>query len=294
MLFFIFQNSRIYKLCFELSFLNSCRFLNRALIAPDHLEEEGWLCSIAEVEEAKAVLRLFPIWCSCLVYGIVIEQHVTFFIKQGATMDRMIISGFNIPSASFQSISTVFVLIFLPIYDRILVPIARSFTGNSSGITMLQRIGTGIFISIIIMILAALVEMKRLKTIREYDLVDNPSATIPMSIWWMLPHNILFGVADVFTMVGMQEFFYDQVPTELRSIGLALFISVAGVGSFLSAFLVSIIDRATSGSDKDSWIPNNLNKAHLDYYYWLLTGLSALGFACYLHFAKSYIYNRKM
>ena len=280
--------------CFELGFLNSCRFLNRALTAPDHLEEEGWVCSVAEVEEAKAVLRLIPIWCSCLVYGIVFAQPGTFFTKQGATMDRMIISCFNVPSASFQSISTVFILIFLPIYDRILVPIARSFTGNPSGITMLQRIGTGILISIFVMILAALVEMKRLKTIHEYDLVDNPSATIPMSIWWMAPQNILFGVADVFTMVGMQEFFCDQVSTELRSIGLALYISVVGVGSFLSAFLVSFIDRATGAYGRDSWISNNLNKAHLDYYYWLLAGLSALGSACYLHFAKSYIYNRKM
>ena len=264
------------------------------MAAPDHLEEEGWVCSVTEVEEAKAMLRLIPIWCSCLVYGILFAQTETFFTKQGATMDRMLISGFNIPSASFQSISAVSILIFLPVYDRILVPIARSFTGNTSGITMLQRIGTGILISIFVMILAALVEMKRLKTIHEYDLVDNPSATIPMSIWWMAPQNILFGVADVFTMVGMQEFFYDQVSTELRSIGLALYISVAGVGSFLSAFLVSFIDKATSGSDRDSWISNNLNKAHLDYYYWLLAGLSALGFACYLHFAKSYIYNRKM
>ena len=114
-----------------------------------------------------------------------------------------------------------------------------------------------------------------------------------MSVWWLLPQYLMFGLAYAFTRVGMQEFFYDQVPTELRSVGLALYLSVMGVGSFLSSFLVSAIEKATGGDGRDSWFSNNLNQAHIDYFYWLLAGLGAVGFAVYLHFARSYIYNRK-
>ena len=277
---------------FELSFLNSGRFLDKALTASDHLEE-GRVCSIIEVEEAKTILGFVPIWGTCLVYGIVFAQIGTFFTKQAATMDRTIIRGFNIPAASFQSISTLVILISIPIYDRVFVPIARAVTTKPSGITMLQRIGTGIFVSVILMIIAALVEIKRLKTAQEHELLNKPSETVPMSIWWMAPQNVLFGVAEVCAMVGLQEFFYDQVPTELRSIGLALYLSVFGVGSFLSSFLISIIEQATTGGGRCSWFSNNLNRARLDYFYWLLAGLSALGFASYLHFARCYIYNRK-
>ncbi|XP_024032516.1 protein NRT1/ PTR FAMILY 5.10-like, partial [Morus notabilis] len=268
-------------------------FLDKALIAPHHLKEGGWVCSVAEVEEAKAVLRLVPIWGTCLVYGIAFAQLSTFFTKQGATMERTIVSGFEIPAASLQCFISIAILMSIPIYDRIFVPFARAFTGKPSGITTLQRIGAGILISIFTMIIAALVEIKRLKTAKEYHLVDKPSVTIPMSIWWLLPQYLLFGLSEALTMVGLQEFFYDQVPTELRSIGLALYTSVFGVGSFLSSFLVSVIEKATGSAGRDSWFSNNLNRAHLDYFYWLLAGLSALGFAAYFYFARSYIYNRR-
>ena len=158
---------------------------------------------------------------------------------------------------------------------------------------MLQRIGTGMLFSALCMIVAALVEMKRLKTAEEYKLVDMPGVTIPMSVWWLLPQYILSGIADVFTMVGLQEFFYDQVPVDLRSVGLALYLSFFGVGSFISSFFVSVIEEVTGRDSKDSWFADNLNRAHLDYFYWLLAGLSAVILAAYVYFAKSYIYNRQ-
>ncbi|XP_022718289.1 protein NRT1/ PTR FAMILY 5.10-like isoform X2 [Durio zibethinus] len=237
------------------------KFLNKALLAPDGSKEHGKVCSIGEVEEAKAVLRLVPIWATSLVYAVVQAQSSTFFTKQGATMDR--------------SITT-----------------ARAWTGKPAGITMLQRIGTGMFLSAILMVIAALVEMQRLKTALEYGLVDKPNAMVPMSVWWLVPQYVLLGLSEMLTMVGLQEFFYDQVPNGLRNIGLALYLSIFGVGSFLSSFLISAIENATGRNGGESWFPNNLNRAHLDYFYWLLAALSSAELTLYLYFAKAYIYNK--
>ncbi|XP_060673636.1 protein NRT1/ PTR FAMILY 5.10-like [Ziziphus jujuba] len=269
------------------------RFLHKALLKPDGANDDVKVSTIVEVEEAKSVIRLVPMWGTCLVYSIVFAQSSTLFTKQGATMKRTIIPGFDIPAASLQSVLSLTIVLVIPIYDRVFVPVARCVTGKPSGITMLQRIGTGMFLSAISMVVAAIIEMKRLKTAQEYNLVDIPSATVPMSVWWLVPQYLLFGVSDVFTMVGLQEFFYDQVPNELRSIGLALYLSIFGVGSFLSSFLISAIDEATGGNGQDSWFSNNLNKAHLDYFYWLLGGLSVMGLAAFIYFAKSYIYNKR-
>ncbi|GJX29530.1 proton-dependent oligopeptide transporter family protein [Tanacetum coccineum] len=231
------------------------RFLNKALVSPDGSDKDGAICSIDEVEETKVVLRLVPIWTSLLGFAIVFAQTSTLYTKQAATLDRAI-------------------------------------TNKPSGITMLQRIGTGIVFSILLMVVAAVVETKRLKTANEYGLVDDPSATIPMKVWWLLPQCLLAGAGDVFTIVGMQEFFYEEMPNDLKSIGLALYLSVLGIGSFLSSFLISIVEKMTSGNGQDGWISDNVNKGHIDYFYYLLAGISAGAFMIYIYVAKSYVYDR--
>ncbi|KAL3830322.1 hypothetical protein ACJIZ3_019124 [Penstemon smallii] len=271
------------------------KFLDKALIAPDGSIEDGKFCSIVDVEDAKSVLRLVPIWFTALGYSVVYAQPSTLFTKQATTMDRYFISSFEIPAASLQQyFITVSLIIFIPLYDRVFVPIARAITKKPSGISMLQRIGVGLFLSLISIVFAAFVERKRLETAIEYGLVDKPNAMIPMSAWWLAPQYVLAGIADVFAMIGLQEFFYEQVPSDLKSIGLAMYLSILGIGSLLSSFLVSFIENATKTHGQDGWFGNNLNRAHLDYFYWLLTGISVVGFSAYIYFARSYVYRRRI
>ncbi|TVU36369.1 hypothetical protein EJB05_18301, partial [Eragrostis curvula] len=247
----------------------------------------------AAVEEVKTVLRLLPIWASCIIYAIIFSQTSTFFTKQAATLDRRISARFKVPPAALQTFISVSIVIFIPVYDRPFVPIARRYTGRPTGITMLQRIGAGLAMSLVAVALSALVEMKRLRVTRDAGLVNNPKAMLPMSLWWMVPQYVLIGVADVFAMIGLQEFFYDQVPDAARSLGLALFLSIFGVGHLLSSLLISVIDKATAKGGT-SWFSNNLNRAHLDYFYWLLTGLCAVELVAFVFFSRVYVYKRKV
>ncbi|XP_062179763.1 protein NRT1/ PTR FAMILY 5.10-like isoform X2 [Phragmites australis] len=244
------------------------------------------------VAEAKAVLRLFPIWATCLLYAVAFAQSSTFFTKQAATLDRRVGERFKVPPAALQSFISITIVVFIPVYDRVIVPLARRYSGKPSGITMLQRVGTGMALSLVSMVIAALVEMHRLRVARDAGLLDKPKVPLPMSLWWMVPQYVLFGAADVFTIVGLQEFFYDQVPDKLRSVGLALYLSIFGVGSFISSALVSGIDRVTTARGR-SWFSNNLNRSHLDYFYWLLAALSALELLVYIFFAVTYKYKNK-
>ncbi|KAI0531029.1 hypothetical protein KFK09_000578 [Dendrobium nobile] len=256
------------------------------------LVNSGNLLGDERIEEAKRMLRLFPIWATCLAYAITFSQNSTFFNKQGDTMDRRIGHSFQIPSAALQSIISIVNVTFIPVYDRVLVPIARNISGLSAGITQLKRIGIGLFFSVISMVVAALVEKKRIETARKHGLIDQPNATVPMSVLWLLPQYILFGIMGAFGMVGLQEFFYDQVPDALRSLGLALYLSILGTGNFISGLLVSVIDEITK-SEGESWFSDNLNRAHLDYFYWLLAGLGAIALVLFVCFAQSYVYKNE-
>ncbi|CAO1942440.1 unnamed protein product [Urochloa humidicola] len=247
----------------------------------------------AHREEVKGVLRLFPIWATCIIYAVIFSQSSTFFTKQAATLHRRIGSTLRVPPAALQTFISLTIMAFIPIYDRAFVPLARRFTRLSSGITMLQRIGTGLVLAMVAMVVAAMVETRRLALARDAGLVDQPKAALPMTLWWMLPQYVLFGLSDVFAMIGLQEFFYDQVPDALRSLGLAFFLSIFGVGHFLSSFLTSAIDGATKKSGA-SWFSNNLNRAHLDYFYWLLAGLCAVELAAFVIVSRVYVYKKRV
>ncbi|KAH9316474.1 hypothetical protein KI387_025101 [Taxus chinensis] len=274
---------------------NRFRFLDKATVEEeldfDYKGTRNWrLCTVQQVEEVKLLIGMSPIWMACLMFGVVFAQSSTFFTKQGSTMDRKMGPHFEIPPASLQAFIDISIILLVPVYDRIFVPTARKLTGNARGITLLQRIGTGMFVSAISMIVAAVIEMKRVKAAKDNGLVDMPHATIPLSIFWLLPQYVLFGIADVFTMVGMQEYFYDQMPDTMKSLGIAVYLSVLGVGSFLSSILISVIDKLSCRSKEQCWFANNVNKAHLDYFYWLLASLSLLNLGMFIVLASCYRY----
>lgn len=246
---------------------------------------------MTQVEEVKLVLRLIPIWLSCVMFTVVQAQVHTFFTKQGSTMVRSIGPHFQVPPASIQGLVGVIILIAVPIYDTVFVPLARKFTGHPTGITVLQRIGVGLFLSILTMVVSALVEAKRVGVARDHGLLDDPKAVIPIRIWWMLPQYIITGVADAFTIVGLQELFYDQMPEAMRSLGAAAYISIVGVGNFVSIAVIDVV-QAISSRAGEKWLGNNLNRAHLDYYYWVLAGLSAVDLCVYLWITKVYVYKK--
>ncbi len=92
------------------------------------------LCSLNQVEEVKLVLRLIPIWLTSLMFAVVATNFQTYFTKQGSTMIRSLGPHFQLPAASLQALLGITIMIAIPVYDRIFVPITRRFTGHLSGI----------------------------------------------------------------------------------------------------------------------------------------------------------------
>ncbi|CAI9109567.1 OLC1v1009411C2 [Oldenlandia corymbosa var. corymbosa] len=239
---------------------------------------------------AKAVLPLLPVWTMLLMFAVIFQQPATFFTKQGMTMKRNIGSKFQIPPAALQSAITISIILLMPLYDICFIPLIRIVTRNDRGISVMQRIGFGMFLSIVAMVIAALTEENRLQFCRNMNSTpDSPSGTVPFSIFWLLPQYILLGISDIFTVVGMQEFFFSEVPLGMRTMGIALYTSVFGVGSFLSALLITLVEYFTSSSEKEhGWFTDDMRSSRLDRYYWLLAILSGLSFIAFVIFSRFY------
>ncbi|KAJ6332973.1 hypothetical protein OIU77_008931 [Salix suchowensis] len=244
------------------------------------------LCTVTQVEELKILIRMFPIWATGIVFFAVQAQMSTIFVEQGMLMDRKI-GSFNIPPASMTSIDVISVIFWVPIYDMIIVPVARKFTGRERGFSDLQRMGIGLFISMLSMTAAALLEIKRLQLVKELGLVDDAGA-VPLSIFWQIPQYMLIGTAEIFTAIGQIEFFYEQSPDSMRSLCSALGLLTTSLGDYLSSFILSTVTYFTTTGGKTGWIPDNLNMGHLDYLFWLLAGLSFFNLLIYTVSAMRY------
>lgn len=234
------------------------------------------------------MLKMIPILVTTFIPSTMLAQVHTLFVKQGTTLNRSI-GKFNIPPASLTGFTTISMLIFIVIYDKVLVKLLRKITKNPRGITMLQRMGFGLILHTIIMIVSSLVERKRLSVARQHGLVET-GAKVPLTIFILLPQFMLMGVADGVLEVAKLEFFYDQAPEGMKSLGTSYAMTSIGIGNYISSFLLSTVSRLTTQHGHQGWILNNLNASHLDYYYAFFVLLNMANFILFLFISKFYTY----
>ncbi|XP_060209621.1 protein NRT1/ PTR FAMILY 6.4-like isoform X2 [Lycium barbarum] len=237
-----------------------------------------WIVStVTQVEEVKMVLKLIPIWSTCILFWTVYSQMNTFSIEQATFMNRNV-SKFGVPAGSFSFFLFISILLFTSINERVTIPIARKITGNNQGLTSLQRVGIGLTLSVAGMVAAAIVEKQR----RENAIKHNYS----ISAFWLVPQFFIVGAGEAFAYVGQLEFFIREAPEGMKSMSTGLFLTTLSMGFFTSSLLVSLVHKVTNGS----WLKSNLNNGRLDGFYWTLAVLGILNFLVFLVFSMRHQY----
>ena len=295
----------------------SFAWLDVAAQVPPHLAMRVKRFTKEQVDEVKLVLRMLPIFLSTIMYWTVYMQMGSFFVMQGAHMDRNVqlplgLGNLQIPAASLSMINTLAIVTLIPMYDKVLVPFLRS---RGRPMTLLRRIGWGLVIAILAMSTAAIVEKYRLAAYRDGRILfsidslsdgvlDNNRDTynsnramevVDMSVWWQIPQYLLIGLSEVFTAIGQLEFFYDQAPDVMRSCSMALQLLSVCIGSYLSGAVVWVVQCITSSfTDHQAagggWLPKDLNLGRLDLFFLLLAGLMTLNLVFFLWVAMAYEY----
>lgn len=262
------------------------RVLDKAATLPKDTEAIKWrVCTVTQVEEVKILTRMMPILLSTILMNTCLAQLQTFSVQQGTFMNTFI-GTFNIPAASIPVIPFVFMIILIPVYEFAFVPLARKITGHPNGITELQRVGVGLVLSAISMIIAGLVEVKRKHYFNDHN-------NQKISLFWLSFHYAIFGIADMFTLVGLLEFFYKEAPQGMRSLSTSFSFLSLSIGYYLSTVFVELINTVTSRITKSNkgWLEGtDLNQNHVELFYWFLAILSMLNFVIYIFCAKWYKY----
>ena len=277
-------------------FCEFLRFFDRAaIVTPGDVSDSGqpklWrLSTVHRVEELKSLVRLLPIWSAGIMLATAGSHNYTFTIMQARSMDRHVTRRFEIPAATMSIFGTAAMLVSLALYDRAFVPLARRVTGLPSGITYFQRMGVGLAISILGVAAAALVEAKRRAAAAAHGLLDDPDATVPLSVFWLVPQFAVHGIGDAFSSVALMEFLYDQAPESMRSSAAALYWLTMSAGSYMGTLLVTTVHERTKGEGQ--WLQDNLNRGKLDRYYWLVVTLQVVNLVYFVICAKLYTYKK--
>lgn len=253
------------------------------------------LCTVTQVEEIKILLKLIPIPTCTIMLSVILTEYLTLSVQQAYTLNTHM-GHLKLPVTCMPVFPGLSIFLLLSLYYTIFVPLSRRITGHPRGASQLQRVGLGLTISVISVGWAGVFERyRRSYAIREGYEASFLSPMPGLSAYWLLIQYCLIGLAEVFCIVGLLEFLYEESPDAMKSIGSAYAAVAGGLGCFFATILNNIINSLTGNEDKrqSSWLSQNINTARFDYFYWLLTGLSVINLWVFVYAAHKYKYRVK-
>lgn len=244
------------------------------------------LCTATEVEETKTILRMIPVWTTFILCGVVSAIGFTYFIEQLDHLNHRV-GSLRLPSVALllfynqaQSQSTK---LYAMLANRL---------GQSGSRKLAPPLGIAVsmILAILCCITAAKVEQRRLVVVQQHGLVDKPDATVPMSMFWLLPQFALLGAFDGIFDYSALCFFADQSPAATLQYTSILLTAVSGVGILGSVLSVFVVGKVSERGGKTNWFQHDLNGSRLDKYYWTLSWLMAINLVFFVVVAMLYRY----
>ncbi|CAI9097333.1 OLC1v1033733C3 [Oldenlandia corymbosa var. corymbosa] len=260
-------NSEIPHTCHPLRCLNKA-----ALVLPNQsLEEQQnnrWkLCTVAEVEYTKHIVRWVPMAISFMSLGLLISLGVTFFVEQAKHMNHKAVGSLTVPLTIFWWITAQARSIVPGVYYTI------SVLSHPNEVTRHARAGTKVsmLIGILCCLTAAKVESHRLE--RNH----------PISVFWLLPQFILLGATQGMYESGLaltssQIFRFRPHLAKFMALFTSMGINMGFIGSIIA---INVLGKVTKTGGKQGWFQDTLNHSRLDNYYYFLAGLCAANLVLY-------------
>lgn len=122
-------------------------------------EEHGGSHSANDVEGVKYVSKLVPFLAVMIPYWGIYGQTKTAFQIQGCQMN-LELGSFELPVSAMNMFNNIAILALVPLFDQVVYPRLKASNKEWS---MLYKIGLGFVFALLAMIVAALIEMYRLK-----------------------------------------------------------------------------------------------------------------------------------
>jgi proton-dependent oligopeptide transporter, POT family len=177
----------------------------------------------------RVMLKLLPLYVFVAMFWALFDQTGSTWIFQSQDMDRRFL-GFEWLPSQIQSLNSVFVLTFIPVFAYVVYPLGDRVWKLSP----LRKIGLGLFIMCGAFALVALIQ----------QWID--AGQRPNIIWQILAYALLT-VAEVMVSIVALEYAYTQAPRTMKSLIMCFYLASVAVGNFFVAgvnHLIQIPDAA--------------------------------------------------
>lgn len=191
-------------------------------------------------EGMKSILSLIPLFLFVAMFWALFDQTGSTWIFQAQDMERNFLGKEWLPS-QIQSLNSVFVLMFIPLFAYGLYPLISKVWP----LTPLRKIGVGLFLMTLSFAMVALVQSR-------IDMGARPN------ISWQVLSYALLTASEVMVSIVALEFAYTQAPKTLKSIVMSLFLAAVAFGNLFTAGINRIIVVAEP-KESESFEGNKVN-----------------------------------
>ncbi|KAG8416376.1 peptide transporter ptr2 [Metarhizium acridum] len=192
------------------------------------------------VDDIKKTLNACKVFAFYPIIWVCFSQLSSNLVSQAGQMETH-----GVPNDFMQSLEQIAVLVFLPIIDRVIMPLLRR-----RGIILrpITRIAIGFFAIGLGMAYAAIVQKIIYNAPPCYDHpLACPAAKVggkflpnKVHVAIQTPLYVCFGIASIFLNVAGPEYAYTQAPPNLKSFIQSLYLLTVAFGSALAMALVPV------------------------------------------------------
>ncbi|OWF40362.1 solute carrier family 15 member 4-like [Mizuhopecten yessoensis] len=270
----------IFSKAFGVCCATKCKGFKKARI------QNGGPYSNEMVDGVISVLRVLPVFLMIIMYWAVYSQMQSTFFLQSERMDVMV-GDVKMPAAVLNIFNTVIILILIPIIDRVIYPLLAKYGRSPSH---LQRIGLGMILAALSVVVAGVLEIYRKQELSEsggimQELAGDQFNASTLSVFLQVPEFALVGASEVFASISGLEFAYSEAPDFMQGLVMGLFLMTSGIGNYVSSLILVIVKAA---STSDPWFPDEINEGKAEYLFFLIGGLMVVNFLIFIIIAKAY------
>jgi len=164
-----------------------------------------------------AILKLAPVYLFVAVFWALFDQTGSTWIFQSQNMDRSFL-GFNWLPSQIQSLNSVFVLSFIPIFSYFIYPFVQKFWSLSP----LRKMGVGFVLMAAAFVLVSVIQ-------EWIDAGQRPN------IGWQIGAYALLTASEILISIVALEFAYTQAPRKMKSFIMCFYLAAVAIGNFLVA-----------------------------------------------------------